>query len=64
MAKIRSLQDWIHEKLIKSNESETCVLCGKELIISKYTPIEQRRCYIEGCGQLCTNCFVKLYSSK
>ena len=78
MAKIRTLQDWIHEKIIKSDtqsdscklkervkdDYEVCVCCGKQLTMLKTTPIDIRMGYIEGSGQLCIDCFGKLYHSK
>lgn len=45
-------------------ESERCVLCGKPAEYTKDTPISERIGYIEGCGQLCKNCFAELYEDK
>ena len=78
MNKIINLQDWIYEKIIKSNKQpnncklkekvkndyESCVLCNEQLTILKSVPIDKRIGYIEGVGQLCTSCLVKLYASK
>ena len=59
------------EKAIKKrneqleNPLERCVLpdCGKILDIPKNTPISLRRYYIEGVGQLCEDCYKKIYGS-
>lgn len=40
---------------------EKCVLCGAEIKISVTTPIEERKDYIQGCGQLCTPCRRKIH---
>lgn len=36
---------------------ERCVLCDKTVNIFQDTPIDDRRFYIEGCGQLYESCF-------
>lgn len=40
----------------KANMPEYCVLCGCETEYTRETPIEQRRYYISGVGQLCKSC--------
>lgn len=51
--------------MLKSQkERERCVLCGKPTEYTKHTPISERIGYIEGCGQLCKDCFVELYEDK
>ena len=40
---------------------ERCVLCGRETDVPTDLPIDRRDHYIEGCGQLCRNCWKKLY---
>ena len=42
-------------------EKELCVRCGKETAYDQSTPIEMRRWYVEGSGQLCEACFAHLY---
>ena len=39
---------------------EKCVLCGCKIDLKKNVLIEFRDNYIEGCGQLCYNCFDRL----
>jgi len=42
----------------KDAESPTdlCVMCGKNTGIPKETPVDGRPFYVEGAGQLCTEC--------
>ncbi|MCM1059362.1 MAG: hypothetical protein NC452_03615 [Eubacterium sp.] len=41
---------------------ERCVYCGKETKYSQSEPITERLCYVEGVGQLCIECYEKIYS--
>ncbi len=41
---------------------DVCVLCGRETIYDFTTPIDQRTFYVSGAGQLCRECFYKLYT--
>ena len=36
---------------------ERCVLCGAITPYGRETPIGERLHYVEGCGQLCKNCY-------
>ena len=40
---------------------ERCVLCGSVTDIPADLSIDRRSCYVEGSGQLCRNCWQKLY---
>ena len=40
---------------------ERCVCCGKSIGYDKSVNITKREHYIEGCGQLCRDCYFKLY---
>jgi NMD protein affecting ribosome stability and mRNA decay len=40
---------------------ELCVRCGKETKYDTGTPITLRRYFIEGAGQLCEDCWAKLW---
>ena len=42
------------------NNFEKCILCGKTTDARKDEPIELRDNYIEGAGQLCPGCMVKV----
>ncbi len=37
-------------------EFEKCILCGKTTNVFSNVPIECRKNYILGCGQLCDQC--------
>ncbi len=39
---------------------ECCVICGKESEILQSEDIHQRLYYVEGVGQLCEECYLKL----
>lgn len=47
----------------KEVESEICVLCKNITDIPKDMPINQRKNYVEGAGQLCSACYNKLYET-
>ena len=44
-----------------SIKSEKCILCGKNTGIPFNEPIDKRKYYIRGSGQLCDNCYYALY---
>ncbi|MBQ6702167.1 MAG: hypothetical protein IJN17_04355 [Clostridia bacterium] len=44
----------------KTEKFERCVICGALTDISVDTPIDLRRFYVEGCGQVCVKCHQKL----
>jgi hypothetical protein len=48
-------------KVIKKNQKDDCVLCGKNTEYTKDTNINFRNYYIEGCGQLCAACYGRFY---
>ncbi len=41
----------------ENNMKERCVLCGAITPYDRETPIDERLHYVEGCGQLCKNCY-------
>lgn len=43
-----------------SVETEKCILCGKDTEIPVTTPIKERKHYIFGCGQVCSECSAKM----
>jgi NMD protein affecting ribosome stability and mRNA decay len=51
-------------KTKKNAEMERCVSCGKPTNYSKNTNIEYRLYYIEGAGQLCSDCYNIIYNKK
>ena len=40
---------------------EKCVLCGKDTPYETTTPVQYRKCYMDGAGQLCEICFCETY---
>ncbi|MBA7623339.1 hypothetical protein ES703_30734 [subsurface metagenome] len=50
----------------KESELEKCVMpnCGKIVNIRKDTPVDSREYYVEGAGQLCKDCYARIYSDK
>lgn len=40
---------------------ERCVRCGQETEYDVNMPVEARRWFVEGAGQLCEECFSHLY---
>lgn len=45
----------------KVDVKECCVRCGAETEYLISTPIDLRRWYVEGSGQLCEECWLKLW---
>lgn len=41
----------------KVDLQEYCVLCGAGVEYSINTPVDERKFYVDGCGQLCGRCF-------
>lgn len=42
-------------------QKEKCVSCGKETEIPINKHIDARTGYIEGAGQICSQCFIKYF---
>ena len=47
-----------------SNKKEECVSCGIETPYDENDHVDLRSFYIEGCGQLCCDCFNEIYDFK
>ena len=43
------------------NELDQCVSCWKDTEYTKGTNIHYRNFYVEGAGQLCESCYIKIY---
>ncbi len=43
------------------NADDPCVLCGGKTGFKRSEPTDRRMHYIEGAGQLCSNCYRKTY---
>lgn len=46
---------------ISPNGKDLCVTCGEETPYDTATPIAAREHYVEGAGQLCGGCNLKIY---
>ncbi len=46
------------------NEPDRCVLCGDETGYTYDVPVDMRRFYVSGCGQLCENCYRQIKNDK
>lgn len=44
---------------LTQEEKDKCVICGKETPYRKSDHIDARLHYVEGCGQLCRECYTK-----
>lgn len=49
------------KKVTVTAKTETCVICGKDTDVPIDLDISQRKAYIVGAGQLCDDCYRKLY---
>ena len=43
---------------------EKCVICGAKTPYRFSTPIDQRKFYVEGFGQICEDCDYEIYIKK
>ena len=46
------------------NKKDKCVSCDTETQYDEFDHIDSRYFYIEGCGQLCYDCFNEIYLKK
>lgn len=44
-----------------AGEKERCILCGKVADILQECQVSERKYYVEGAGQLCGECYWKIY---
>ena len=42
---------------------DSCVICQKETDVDKSTPVAERTLYVEGCGQVCWECWKAVYGT-
>lgn len=47
--------------LRRHEELDRCVLCWHLTGVPRNTSISERKCYIQGQGQLCERCYFELY---
>ena len=45
------------------NSFERCVLCGAVTDVLRQQPVSERKCYVPGAGQLCSDCCMELYGT-
>ena len=45
-------------------ETERCILCGDDTGVPTKLPTDARKHYINGVGQLCENCYIKVNAHK
>ena len=56
------MENKLEKSLEEESEFESCIACGNLTDIRKDTPIDQRPTpYIEGAGQPCADCYIKVY---
>jgi uncharacterized protein (UPF0248 family) len=41
------------------DEYEICIICHRETDVKKSTPVDKRKYYVEGFGQMCRECYMK-----
>lgn len=49
-----------YEAPSKKVKNEECVLCGCDTGILESVPVQDRKYYVHGCGQLCESCYQSL----
>ena len=47
-------------KELQDSSKERCVLCNEETHYKKNESVQKRDGYVEGCGQFCNKCDLKL----
>ena len=52
------------EKLQEESDKDKCNLCNDDSPYDKTEPIDERVGYIEGSGQMCLDCYEKVYAHK
>lgn len=46
------------------DKKENCIMCSKKTKEKENTVIHKRKYYVSGAGQLCEECYKKIYSNK
>ena len=52
-------EDGLVTSINRSDDYDTCVVCGKKSPYLRSTHIDMRFFYVEGSGQLCEDCYKK-----
>ncbi len=45
----------------QENKKEKCVMCSSKTEYDIHTHIDLREYYIEGSGQMCRDCYLRIY---
>jgi hypothetical protein len=61
--KIKSMKNETKKEPTKV-EIDNCANCGKPTIYPKSVNVDFRQYYIDGAGQLCKECYNKIYNEK
>ena len=56
-----SVLDKIAKLKEEMNKTDRCTICYKDTFIPKNYSIDLRNHYVEGAGQLCSECWDKVY---
>ena len=54
----------VDEQETKEKETERCILCGNDTGVLVGLPADARKHYIDGVGQLCEDCYIKVNAHK
>ncbi len=54
------MKNVVENKNTNEEQMEYCVLCGKKTGVKRSEPIWNRLYYVEGAGQLCKKCFLRI----
>ena len=60
----KKLEPWkeaFMELLKEEQVKEKCVVCNQETPYTKDTHVDYRQYYVEGAGQLCEDCYFRIY---
>lgn len=49
----------LHRKI----KYEQCVVCNKETLVPVKTPVNLRKNFVRGVGELCDRCFLEVYAT-
>ena len=49
---------------MKNEEQDLCILCGEETGYARSTPVDMRKHYVDGAGQLCPECDVLVFEKE
>ena len=53
-----------YDKIFNKPIKDKCVMCDEDTLYNKHDHVDFRVGYIEGCGQLCLECYDNIYVKK